>query len=86
MFSGRFAGAWWVMSEPPSRIEPAVGRSKPATIRSVVVLPQPLGPSNEKNSPSPIERSRSSTTVFVPNVLLTPTISMVLVVMCSPSQ
>ena len=34
----------------------AVGRSKPAIIRSVVVLPQPEGPSSEKNSPAWIER------------------------------
>jgi hypothetical protein len=30
---------------------PEVGVSKPAIIRSVVVLPQPDGPSIEKNSP-----------------------------------
>ncbi len=33
------------------RIAPAVGTSKPATMRSVVVLPQPDGPRNETNSP-----------------------------------
>jgi hypothetical protein len=32
-------------------ISPSVGHSKPATIRKEVVLPQPDGPSNEKNSP-----------------------------------
>ena len=32
-------------------IRPASGRSKPAIIRSVVVFPQPDGPSSEKNSP-----------------------------------
>ena len=31
---------------------PAVGSSKPPIMRSVVVLPQPDGPSSEKNSPS----------------------------------
>ena len=31
---------------------PLVGNSRPAIMRSVVVLPQPLGPSIEKNSPS----------------------------------
>ena len=41
-------------SVPSSRISPAVGRSKPAIIRSVVVLPQPDGPSSEKNSPAAI--------------------------------
>src|ERR1700754_4285992 len=34
------------------RTVPASGRSKPAMQRSVVVLPQPLGPSRVKNSPS----------------------------------
>ena len=33
------------------RISPAVGSSKPATMRSVVVLPQPEGPSSVRNSP-----------------------------------
>jgi hypothetical protein len=31
---------------PPMRIAPAVGRSSPAIARSVVVLPQPDGPSS----------------------------------------
>ena len=39
-------------SAPWSRTRPAVGSSKPAIIRSVVVLPEPDGPSIEKNSPS----------------------------------
>src|SRR6185312_10263321 len=39
------------MSVPSSRILPSVGCSKPAIIRSVVVLPHPDGPSIEKNSP-----------------------------------
>ena len=33
---------------------PPVGSSKPAIMRSTVVLPLPLGPSSEKNSPSPM--------------------------------
>ena len=36
---------------PSSRMRPLSGRSKPAIRRSVVVLPQPDGPSSEKNSP-----------------------------------
>ena len=36
---------------------PLGGSSKPAIIRSVVVLPQPLGPSRVKNSPSAMSRS-----------------------------
>ena len=38
-----------------------VGSSKPAIMRSVVVLPQPDGPSIEKNSPSWISNETSST-------------------------
>lgn len=40
----------------------ALGRTlKPAIMRRVVVFPQPDGPSNEKNSPAPIEKSASAT-------------------------
>ncbi len=39
------------MSLPASVIVPEVGVSRPATIRSVVVLPQPDGPSSAKNDP-----------------------------------
>ena len=48
------------------------GISNPAIIRSVVVFPQPLGPSSEKNSPSRIPRSTSWTALGLPNRLLTP--------------
>ena len=40
------------------RTVPAVGRSKPAIIRSTVVLPEPDGPSSVTNSPSATSRSR----------------------------
>ena len=40
---------------------PAVGSSKPPIIRSVVVLPQPDGPSSAKKLPRGIARVRSST-------------------------
>src|SRR5262245_65029815 len=40
-------------------------------MRSVVVLPQPLGPSIEKNSPSPISSDTSSTATAPPKRLLT---------------
>src|SRR4249919_501400 len=40
---------------------PDVGVSKPAIIRRTVVLPEPEGPNIEKNSPSRISRSMSST-------------------------
>ena len=44
---------------PPNEIVPAVGSSRPARQRSVVVLPQPLGPSSTRNSPSWTSRSSS---------------------------
>src|SRR3982751_1252149 len=39
-------------SSPPRKILPEVGSSSPAIMRNVVVLPQPDGPSRQKNSPS----------------------------------
>ena len=46
--------------------------SKPPIRFSVVVLPQPLGPSSAKNSPLPIVRSMFSSAVVVPKRLVTP--------------
>ena len=43
-----------------------MGSSNPPIMRSVVVLPQPDGPSSEKNSPSPIARSTRSTALTTP--------------------
>ena len=48
-------------TRPPITIEPVSLRSSPATMRSVVVLPQPDGPSSVTNSPCSIDRSMSST-------------------------
>ena len=48
-------------SSPSSMTRPALGCSKPAMIFSSVVLPHPDGPSSEKNSPRPIEKSARST-------------------------
>ena len=48
----RFHGGSKVTSVPPSRTVPPVGSMKPATMRRVVVLPQPDGPSSTRNSPS----------------------------------
>ncbi len=57
MFTLRLFGGSVVTSLPCSQTVPDVGSSKPAIIRMVVVLPQPDGPSIEKNSPSLICRS-----------------------------
>src|SRR3546814_195142 len=48
-------------SSPSSRILPEVGSSSPAIILSVVVLPQPEGPSSTKNSPFSMVKEESST-------------------------
>src|SRR5438045_2231636 len=48
-------------SRPPMVIVPAVMSSRPATMRSAVVLPQPEGPTSTMNSPSATSRSRSAT-------------------------
>src|SRR6266545_3381989 len=59
------------MSEPARVIDPLVGSSSPATIRRVVVLPQPEAPSRAKNEPSGMCRVRSSTAVKAPKRLVT---------------
>ena len=48
-------------------IVPDVGKSSPASIRRVVVLPQPEGPRSETNSPASIVRFRPWTAVKLPN-------------------
>ena len=52
MFTARLLGGIGAMSCPASRICPSVGFSNPASIRIIVVLPQPDGPSSAKNSRS----------------------------------
>src|SRR5688500_18782191 len=49
------------MSSPARTMRPVSGCANPATIRRVVVLPQPEGPSSEQNSPGRTSRERSST-------------------------
>ena len=61
-----------VMSRPPTWTRPSSGSSKPAIMRSVVVLPQPDGPSSEKNSPAAMSSVTSSTATTRPsNVFVT---------------
>ena len=45
-----------VTSAPSMNTRPAVGMSRPARIRSVVLLPEPDGPSRAKNSPGLISK------------------------------
>src|SRR5438105_8894326 len=72
MLTGRRFAGTDVTSWPSRTIRPSSGVSKPAIIRSVVVLPQPLGPSSEKNSPSSIARLTSRTAAAFPKRLPTP--------------
>ena len=51
MLTSRWFGGRSVTSWPWSETSPYVGSTKPPIMRSVVVLPQPEGPSIEKNSP-----------------------------------
>ena len=67
----RLCGGTFDTSTPSSMTLPDVGSSKPAIILSRVVLPQPDGPSSEKNSPRPIEKSARSTATKSPNSLRT---------------
>src|SRR5689334_5534937 len=53
------------------RMSPDVTLSTPASMRNVVVLPQPDGPSSTINSPSRTSSDRSSTTHAPPNVFVT---------------
>src|SRR4051812_14641710 len=58
------------MSSSPISTDPAVGSSSPATILSVVVLPQPDGPSRAKNDPAGGGGSGSSPAVIAPKRLV----------------
>ncbi len=55
------SGSARVTSSPPSRIRPAVGSISRLISRSVVVFPQPDGPSSTTISPSRTPSVRSST-------------------------
>src|ERR687894_598098 len=54
------------------RTRPPFGYSRPASRRSSVVLPQPLGPSSTMNSPSAMWSSTLSTATVLSKTLLTP--------------
>jgi hypothetical protein len=51
------------------RTLPESGYSSPAIILSVVVLPQPEGPNNTKNSPFLIDKFKSRIAIVFPNFL-----------------
>ena len=67
----RLLGGRLVMSLPSTLMLPESGYSKPAIMRSVVVLPQPDGPRKDTNSPLAAESTKSSTAAKAPNCFLT---------------
>src|SRR5580704_10762714 len=54
------------ISLSPTRISPALGSTKPAIRRKVVVLPQPDGPSRQTRLPCAMVSEMSSTTAAAP--------------------
>ena len=66
MLVGRRLAAMPAIGWPSMKMLPDVGLSKPAIMRSSVVLPQPDGPSSEKNSPSRMLRFASSSALNEP--------------------
>ena len=60
------------MCWPRMTIWPSSGWSRPAIRRMVVVLPHPLGPMTERNSPRNTSRSTVSTAVTLPKRFETP--------------
>jgi hypothetical protein len=61
MLTLRSLAARSVTSSPPISTRPCETASSPATMRSVVVLPQPEGPSSVTSSPSATRKLTSST-------------------------
>ena len=72
MPSPRLLGGRRVMSRPPIRTSPVSGASNPATIRSMVVLPQPDGPSTASISPGGMDRLSGWSAWMAPKRRLTP--------------
>src|SRR6185312_17371144 len=58
----RALGELRARSSPPNRTRPAIGRTRPETTRSVVVLPAPFAPSSATTSPAPTVSSTSRIT------------------------
>ena len=72
MESPRFSGGTWTRGEeantglPSMRISPDSGCSSPAMARSVVVLPQPDGPSSVRCSPAATVKETPRTAATLP--------------------
>src|SRR5687767_14361160 len=72
MPTARRRGLTSFTTRPPKRISPASGRSKPAIMRSVVVLPHPEPPTSATSSPGAMSRDSASTARAPPKRLVTP--------------
>src|SRR5690554_2519451 len=70
MPSSRLFGGSSVTSRSPIKTLPVSGMENPATIRSVVVFPQPEGPSNAIISPGSISRDTGDKAWTAPKLLL----------------
>src|SRR5437667_193924 len=68
----RSRGSQSVTRASPMKMSPAVGVSRPAIMLSVVVLPQPDGPTSTTNSPSGTARSMASTARVEAKSLVSP--------------
>src|SRR3978361_1481294 len=62
-------------SRPIKRTSPAVGRNRPVTTLTSVVLPAPFGPTMETNSPSSTWKDTLSSALNAPNIFETLTVS-----------
>ncbi|MNY42697.1 hypothetical protein D3C86_1776120 [compost metagenome] len=62
----RLCGGTFTSDWPLTRISPLLGVSKPASIDSVVLLPEPLEPRKVRNSPSLMSSEMSSTAAKSP--------------------
>src|SRR2546425_1910968 len=67
----RWRGGTSLTHRPSKTTSPASGRSKPAIIRSVVVLPHPDPPTTDTSSPCAISSDSPSTAVAAPKRLVT---------------
>src|SRR5439155_1073874 len=66
----RFCGGSAATSMPSIAIAPRLGWTNPATIMSVVVLPEPLGPRSVKNDPAGTVMETSLTATTGPKSLV----------------
>src|SRR4051812_663774 len=71
MAISRSFGGTLLTMRPPIFTSPPEISSRPATMRSSVLLPQPEGPTSTQNSPSAIDTSTPCTTWVEPNDLRT---------------